>query len=91
MTNGELILVASLAGFAVLLALVWYLDSRRRKRGDKTLGGVFGAFDEVFHPEAANAAEIREIQEELPAPSPLAGDPIRPDGTIRIELKSKEN
>ncbi len=91
MTNGELILVAALAGIVALLALVWYLDSRRRKRGDKTLGGVFGAFDEVFHPEAAKAAEIREVQEELPAPSPLAGDPIRPDGTIRIELTRRKD
>ncbi len=35
----------------------------------------FGVIDEVFHPAAANARDIREIEAILPAPTPLPGDP----------------
>lgn len=35
----------------------------------------FGVVDEVFHPAAAEARDIREAETALPAPAPLAGDP----------------
>jgi len=35
----------------------------------------FGVIDEVFHPEASDARDIREAESALPAPAPRAGDP----------------
>jgi len=37
--------------------------------------GGFGVIDEVFHPEASDARDLREAEAALPAPAPLAGDP----------------
>jgi len=37
--------------------------------------GGFGVMDEVFHPEASAARDIREAEAVLPAPTPVAGDP----------------
>lgn len=85
MTPNELVTVLALGAFAVLLAAVWQVDMRRKKRGSyRAMSGVMGTFDEVFHPEAARATEIREIQQELPADAPAPGEPLRPGDSITI-------
>lgn len=86
MTQNEIITIAALAAFALLLLSVWQFDRRRRGRstGGSTMSGVVGGFDLAFHPEAARAAEIREVQRELPAEAALPGDPIRPDRPLTI-------
>ena len=83
MTQNEVITVALLATFALLLVMVWVTDRRRKKRGEHTaMSGVVGTFDEVFHPEAARAMEIREVQQQLPDEAPIPGDPLRHSAKI---------
>ncbi|GAA1613093.1 hypothetical protein [Leucobacter chromiireducens] len=75
MTQSEVITVLIAAGVIALLVTVWRIDRSRRTRDGSVLSGTVSAFDNVFHPEAARAAEIREIQRELPAEAPSPGDP----------------
>ena len=71
MTRNEIITLVLLGALVLLLLAVWGVDRRRRKRGEhRAVSGVIGTFDEVFHPEAARALEIREVQRELPAEMP---------------------
>lgn len=71
MTRNEIITLILLGALVLLLLAMWGVDRRRRKRGEhRAVSGVIGAFDEVFHPEAARALEIREVQRELPAEMP---------------------
>ena len=52
----------------------------------------FGIVDEVFHPEASNARDIREAEAILPAPTPIPGDPPYFDldsGKVTIVLPAK--
>lgn len=74
-TQNEVITVLIAAGVIALLATVWRIDRSRRTRDGSVLSGTVSAFDNVFHPEAARAAEIREIQRELPAEVPTPGNP----------------
>lgn len=84
MTQNEVITVAVLTAFALLLVMVWVTDRRRKKRGEHTaMSGVVGTFDEVFHPEAARAMEIREVQQQLPEEAPTPGDPLRQESVER--------
>lgn len=88
MTPQEIITLGALAALAMLLVSVWQFDRRRRGResGRSATSGIVGGFDQVFHPEAAHAAEIREVQKELPAEAAQPGDPIRPDRPLTITL-----
>ncbi len=83
MTQNEVITVALLAVFALLLVAVGFIDRRRKKRGEhRAMSGVIGTFDEVFHPEAARAMEIREVQQQLPDETPTPGDPLHPGAKV---------
>ncbi len=83
MTQNELITVALLAAFALLLVAVSIIDHRRKKHGEhRAMSGVIGTFDEVFHPEAARAMEIREMQQQLPDEAPTPGDPSHPGARV---------
>ena len=88
MVLSEIVTIAVIAAVVILLAGVWVADKRRAKRqGGKTaISGIVGTFDEAFHPEAARATEIREIQQELPAEAPAPGDPLVPGGKIIIDI-----
>lgn len=70
--------ITLLVGSAVILGitLIGMHDRKRRKRDGTVLSGMVGAFDEVFHPEGARAAEIREVQQKLPAENPAPEDPL---------------
>ena len=71
MTRNEIITLVLLGALVLLLLAVWDIDRRRKKRGEhRAMSGVIGTFDEVFHPEAARAMEIREVQRELPEEMP---------------------
>ncbi len=90
MSRNEVIILAALAGFVVLLLAVWLNDRRLVKRGHKSSkpvgNGVLGAVNELFHPEAAKATEILEVQRELPAEDAVPSDPLNRDGRITIEV-----
>lgn len=91
MTSSEIVTIAVIAAVVALLTFVWVADKRRTKRqGGKTaISGIVGTLDEAFHPEAARATEIREIQQELPAEAPAPGDPLVPGGKIIIDISRK--
>lgn len=98
MSQSEIITLVALAAFALLLIAVWDVDRRRIKRegGRTPMSGVMGTFDEVFHPEAARAMEIREVQQELPAEAPTPGDPRAtvartPSGGSRDEARDHDD
>ncbi len=86
MTRNEIITLVLMGALVLLLLLVWSVDRRRKKRGEhRAVSGVIGTFDEVFHPEAARALEIREVQRELPAEMPTpdsnAANPAKAAGS----------
>ena len=89
MDRSELVTVIAIAAVTALLITVGLIDHRRTKRrgGRSPVSGMVGSFDEVFHPEAARAAEIREVQQELPADAPSPGDPLTEGGKIIISLE----
>lgn len=86
MTGSELITLLVIAAVLVLLVAVGLNDRRLRRVGSTPLSGAFTAIDQVFHPEAAKAMEIREVQREIPADAPAHGDPLAPEGSITISL-----
>lgn len=92
MDRSELVTVIVIVAVTVLLVAVGVIDHRRTKRrgGRSPVSGLVGTFDEVFHPEAARAAEIREVQQELPADAPTPGDPLFPGGKIIISVRRKD-
>jgi len=55
------------------------------------IGGGFGVLDDVFHPEASAARDIREAEAILPAPTPVAGDPPfdLDSGSVTIVVPAK--
>ncbi|MGN6744408.1 MAG: hypothetical protein ACTHJL_14100 [Amnibacterium sp.] len=69
------------AATVVAVVAVWGgLDRRALRRQGRlpepaALGGLMAPLDEVFHPNAHAAAEIREAEQGLPAPAPSPGDP----------------
>lgn len=77
MTQHEVISILVVAAITLLLVLVWLNDRRMRRKSSTPLSGMLTSFDQVFHPEAAQATEIREIQRELPADTSVPGDPLR--------------
>lgn len=86
MSYNEVVTVAALIAFVLLLVFVGVHDRRRRRRDGSVLSGMVSTFDEAFHPEAVRALEIREVQRELPAEAPTPGDPLHPHSTIVITL-----
>lgn len=76
MDRNEIITVAALLAFALLLLGVWIVDRRRRHAGDtrSPLSGVLGMMDEVFRPETARVVEVREVEQELPVEASNSGD-----------------
>jgi hypothetical protein len=73
--------MAAVLGAPAGLAFLWYLSSRRNRRGGNTrraTGGMLGIVDEIFRPETHQAYQVQEIQHELPAPAPVPGDPKNP-------------
>lgn len=87
MSGSEVVTVAAVAAFVVLLAVVWQVDRKRKRPSGSATAGVLGGFDEVFHPEAARAMEVREIQHELPTEAPAPGDPLVPGEPVVIYFK----
>lgn len=67
--------------------------ARNRRNGTRrtVTAGMVGGIDEVFHPNAHQAALRWEAQQELPAPAPDS-DKNRPDlvaGRVVIDLDSR--
>jgi hypothetical protein len=54
-----------------------YVRHKRRTNPDYSRASGLGVFDEIWHPHARNASQIREIEKELPQSPPLPGDPLR--------------
>jgi len=69
----------------VAVAVVWIVVSASRlggtakKRFRGGLSGGLGVIDEAFRPATHDAQQIQQIEHELPAPAPLAGDPEHPE------------
>ena len=67
----------------------WERERNRRNGTHRTVtAGLVGPIDEVFHPNAYQAALIWEAQQELPVPAPDS-DKTRPDldsGRIVIDV-----
>ncbi|GAB2568181.1 hypothetical protein [Leucobacter ruminantium] len=82
MTTNEMITLGVIIAVVGLLWTVGVRDRRRRRREGSMLSGMISVFDQAFHPEAARASEIREIQRELPAEAPSPGDPIDSSGLL---------
>lgn len=86
MSWNELVTLLVVIVIVVLLATIGVCDRRRRRKDGSVLSGMVGTFDEVFHPEAARAAEIREVQRELPAEDSAPSDPFEPGVRVVISL-----
>lgn len=86
MSWNELVTLVVVLAIVALLATIGVSDRRRRRKDGSVLSGMVGTFDEAFHPEAARATEIREIQRELPAENSTPGDPIGSDTRIVITI-----
>ncbi len=80
--------VIAAIGISVMMRTV--RDDRASQAAGAGAGGPsggFGVFDEVFHPQAYQAAVVWEAQSVMPAPAPLAGDrPFDPDVDNRIRI-----
>ena len=48
----------------------------RGKRVSGALTGGLGVFDEIYRPATTQAQTIQEVETRMPAPAPLAGDPL---------------
>ena len=59
------------AAFALVVAALWWLAVRVRRRSD---GDVLGPFDELWHPAAHRTRIEKQEQEELRAPAPSRDD-----------------
>lgn len=79
MSQNEIITVVILGAFFSLLVWLWLRDRKAKRNGEaQPISGIMSVLNEAFSPEAARAAEIREIQNELPAEAPTPGDPPNP-------------
>ncbi len=77
MTRNEVITIAVLTVAVIAITVVAVMHRRYAKRngGRSPLSGALGAIDEVFHPSAGRAMEVREAEQEVPTPAPLPGEP----------------
>lgn len=77
MTQNEALTLALLGAVILAITPVAMLHRQHVKRsgGPSPLSGALGAIDEVFHPSAEQAMEVREAEQEVPAPAPLPGEP----------------
>lgn len=91
MSYSEVVTVAAIIAVVLLLVFVGVNDRRRRRKDGSVLSGMVSTFDDAFHPEAARATEIREIQRELPAEAPTPGDPLESPTSIVITLPARQN
>lgn len=89
MSQNELVTILVIVAIVILIATIGIFDRKRRRKDGSVLSGMVGTFDEVFHPEAARATEIREIQRELPAEDSTPGDPIESSATITISIRTQ--
>ncbi|MBF9335026.1 hypothetical protein G3N30_01855 [Microbacterium lacticum] len=87
MSQSELVTLLVVVAVVILIVTIGVHDRRRRRKDGSVLSGMVGTFDEAFHPEAARAIEIREVQRELPAENSTPSDPLEPGGTIVISLR----
>lgn len=79
MSQNEVMTVVVLGALVLLFVWLWLRDRKAKRNGEaQPISGVMSVFNEAFSPEAARAAEIREIQNELPAEAPTPGDPLNP-------------
>lgn len=76
-------MVVSIVAALVVIPAMVRSESEHRARTPTV--GMVGIADELFHPGAHQANLIWVAQTELPAPSPLAGDPF-PDGKLILNL-----
>jgi hypothetical protein len=69
-------LVAALGSSAVCALVLWGLVrvAVRVRRSGSSGGALMQPFDEIWHPVAHRARLEVEVQQELPAPGPTAGD-----------------
>lgn len=88
MDGNEIITVGAIVLVALLIAAAGWLNRGRRRASGTLTGGFTGIADELFHPSAANAREILEIQDELPAPAPDA-DPLDPGDVVEIVVPAR--
>lgn len=68
------------------VSLPWLLRGEREKRRSSPQAGAIGVADDLFHPEAYQAARIWETQLELPSPAAIPGDKALHTGKITIDL-----
>jgi len=71
--------VIVIAAAIAIAALAVAGERRAKAKGTRVSGaltGAFGVFDEVFRPATAQANTIQEVETRMPAPAPLAGDPL---------------
>ncbi|MDQ1084722.1 MULTISPECIES: hypothetical protein [Microbacterium] len=91
MTTNEIITVLLVTAAITLMVSVGIADRRRRRRDGSgprsALSGTISTFDEAFHPAAARAAEVREIQREVFLDAPAPGDPLGLRRDRRIVLR----
>jgi hypothetical protein len=59
---------------------------RGRGKSRRSTAVVMSGLDEIFHPGAARAREVIEVQHEMVIPLPGAGDRPWADGTIVIDV-----
>ncbi|MBX3068486.1 MAG: hypothetical protein KF867_04155 [Cryobacterium sp.] len=75
MRESEVVTVLGLVSVTAILIWIWLRDRRTREPGKRTaISGALGAINEVFHPEAAQASEILEVEQELPPDAPVPSD-----------------
>jgi hypothetical protein len=67
-----LIPLGLVAGLAAVVAALWRLAVRVRRRG---AGDVLGPFDELWHPAAHRTRIEKQEQSERRAPAPSPEDP----------------
>lgn len=96
MSTSEWLTIGAIAFVVLLVAGVslWTRSYQRKHPGSlkpgSGSGGVLSVFDEIFHPAASDARQIQQVENELPAPAPTPGDPLR-TGRITIQLPKNDD
>lgn len=60
---------------AVFLLIPWFAGRMQDLASDSSGSGVFGVFEEVFHPAAHRTQVIQQEQDEQGTPTPTPDDP----------------